>query len=72
MGGPAALQFSGQVNSDVAEGRLKPDAPTEQLYNLANDPRQARNVIRDHPEVATRLADLLRTIRAGSRTAPLP
>lgn len=72
LGGPAALQFSGQVNSDVAEGRLKPDAPTEQLYNLATDPRQARNVIRDHPEVATRLADLLRTIRAGSRTAPLP
>jgi arylsulfatase A-like enzyme len=51
---------------------LKLDAPTEQLYNLATDPRQARNVIRDHPEVATRLADLLRTIRAGSRTAPLP
>ena len=72
LGGPAALQFSGQVNSDVAEGRLKPGAPTEQLYNLTTDPRQARNVIRDHPEVATRLADLLRTIRAGSRTAPLP
>ena len=72
LGGPAALQFAGQANSDVADGRLKADAPSEQLYDLNNDPRQARNVIRDHPEVAARLAGLLRTIRAGSRTAPQP
>ncbi|MEI7899766.1 MAG: arylsulfatase [bacterium] len=31
LGGPAALAFTGEVNSDVEHGRLKPDAPKEQL-----------------------------------------
>jgi arylsulfatase A-like enzyme len=72
LGGPAALQFAGQTNSDVANGSLKPDAPSRQLYHLGDDPRQARNVIREHPDVAARLAGMLSTIRSGSRTAPLP
>jgi len=72
LGGPAALQYAREVNSDVADGRIKADAPPAQLYDLTNDPRQSRNVIRENPDVAARLAERLRAIRAGSRTAPLP
>ncbi|QDU64720.1 Arylsulfatase [Planctomycetes bacterium Pan216] len=59
LGGPAATTFTGQVNSDIADGRIKPDAPAEQLYNLAKDPRQSTNVIRDNPDVAKRMASRL-------------
>ena len=47
----------GLSNSDFdAEGKLKADAPKAQLYNLRTDPRQSTNVIREHPEVAAKLA----------------
>ncbi|MBM3891245.1 MAG: arylsulfatase, partial [Verrucomicrobia bacterium] len=59
LGGPAALQFAGEKNSDIENGRIKPDAPLAQLYNLATDPSQSVNVIRKHPEVADRLKALL-------------
>ena len=39
------------------------------LYNLANDPTQKVNVIRDHPEVAGRMKAELQRIRANP-TAP--
>ncbi len=55
FGGPAALQFAGEVNSDVVDGRFKSDAPDEQLYNLASDPHQTKNVVREHPEIVTRM-----------------
>ncbi len=55
LGGPAATTFTGQVNSDIADGKIKPDAPQQQLYNLATDPRQSTNVIREHPEIAAKL-----------------
>jgi arylsulfatase A-like enzyme len=64
FGGPAALKFAGQVNSDVAHGKFKPDAPEEQLYDLAADPRQQRNFVREHPEVAMRMKARLNTLRA--------
>jgi arylsulfatase A-like enzyme len=70
LGGPAALTFAGEVNSDVADGRLKPDAPTAQLYDLTSDPWQTRNVIREHPEVAARLKVLLGECQNSPRTAP--
>ena len=70
LGGPAALKFAGEVNSDVENGQLKPDAPKAQLYDLQTDPSQARNVIREHPEVAERLKALLSECQTKSRTAP--
>tara|TARA_B110000196_G_scaffold177157_2_gene151909 strand:+ start:908 stop:2419 length:1512 start_codon:yes stop_codon:yes gene_type:complete len=54
-----AMQLAelGLSNSDFdAEGKLKADAPKAQLYNLRTDPRQSTNVIREHPEVAAKLA----------------
>jgi hypothetical protein len=29
LGGPAALQFTGETNSDIEDGRFKPNAPLE-------------------------------------------
>jgi arylsulfatase A-like enzyme len=47
----------GRKNSDYnEEGKLKPDAPKEQLYNLRTDPNQATNVICQFPEKAAELA----------------
>jgi arylsulfatase A-like enzyme len=60
LGGPAALKFTGEVNSDIEDGRIKPDAPADQLYDLASDPSQSRNVVREHPDVAARLKARLR------------
>ncbi|MBL9183764.1 MAG: arylsulfatase [Verrucomicrobiaceae bacterium] len=56
LGGGGALKFTSETNSDFANGKLKPDAPEQQLYNLSDDPRQTTNVIREHPEIAKRMA----------------
>ncbi len=62
FGGPAVLAFTGQVNSDVLEGRLREDAPPAQLYDLQADPRQTRNVYREHPEIARRMSERLKAL----------
>lgn len=63
LGGGGALQFTGESNSNFANGKLRPDAPKQQLYHLGRDPRQTQNVVREHPEVAERLAQRLAEIR---------
>jgi arylsulfatase A-like enzyme len=68
LGGPAALRFAGEVNSDVENGRIKPDAPKEQLYDLSADLSQAKNVVREHPEIAERMRARLSGIKDGKRT----
>jgi arylsulfatase A len=54
------LEEMDTVHSDYRNGKLKPGAPEQQLYNTVNDPNQTRNVIREHPEVAERMEQLLR------------
>lgn len=71
LGGPAAHRLTRQTNSDIADGRLRADAPPAQLYNLAKDPWQASNVIRAHPEVAERLKARLAELVAAPTTRPL-
>jgi tetratricopeptide (TPR) repeat protein len=46
------------------------DAPDPELYDLAADPGERRNVISEHPERAKELADRLRELAARERTAP--
>jgi len=58
-GGPAAVQFAGNVNSDIANGRIKNNAPPAQLYNLEKDLVQTRNVYRDNPQMVKRMEELL-------------
>ena len=55
------LRFSqvGMVNSDHSpDGKLKPGAPPMQLYDLAADPGETRNLYREHPEIVMRLSKL--------------
>lgn len=63
LGGPAALQFAGQKNSDIKDGRFKSDIPDEQLYNLNLDLSQSTNLIEDKPELGDKLRRMLRYIR---------
>lgn len=69
LGGPAALKFAGEQNSDIVDGRIRADAPVEQLYDLASDPAQSRNVVHDHPEIAARLRMQLAEIQRSPRSA---
>ncbi|MFK7790910.1 MAG: sulfatase-like hydrolase/transferase [Phycisphaeraceae bacterium] len=55
ISGVAAMKITKQINSDVVDGKLKADAPKAQLYDLINDPRQTRNVISEHAEVAKQM-----------------
>jgi arylsulfatase A len=59
LGGAAAHLLTKQVNSDIENGKIKPDAPPAQLYDLASDPTQQRNVYNEHPEIASELKALL-------------
>jgi arylsulfatase A len=71
-GGPRSVAFSGRSNSDITpEGEIKPGAPAAQLYDLTADPAQAKNVVREFPEVEARLKALLRQCQTAPRTAPL-
>lgn len=68
LGGPAALKFAGQSNSDIADGRLRKNAADAQLYDLNADLSQSQNAIREHPELAEKLRMRLTEIKAGSTT----
>ncbi len=64
LGGPVSIAFMGRTNSDVAKGKIRPDAPQAQLYNLKTDPSQTKNVIREYPEIAKELAVALEKERS--------
>ena len=59
FGGPAAIEFAGQENSDIVDGKIREEAPPAQLYNLEKDPTQNHNVYREHPEIVQELQQLL-------------
>jgi arylsulfatase A len=64
LAGPAALEFSGRVYSDVVDGEVRAGAPPAQLYNLAEDPYQTTNVYSQHPEVVSELETILLRYRS--------
>jgi arylsulfatase A-like enzyme len=70
LGGPAALKFANEVNSDVEDGKLKPDAPPAQLYNLNVDLSQSQNVIREYPDIAKKMKEELDKIKFSVKTRP--
>jgi len=66
-----------ETNDVDAEGRVKPDAPPVQLYNLARDPGQKTNLARQEPQRAAamqaRLAELTARPKPSAKTpAPKP
>ena len=63
FGGPAALKFAGQQNSDVVDGKLRPNAPPVQLYNLQNDIRQGENLAQKEPARTAAMRMRLATIK---------
>ncbi|MHC4995242.1 MAG: sulfatase family protein [Planctomycetota bacterium] len=66
FGGPIAHRFTGQTHSDIEDGKLKPDAPKAQLYNLREDPGQRVNVIREFPEIAAKMRSAMDRIQEGA------
>ena len=49
----------------------KPGEPSGQLYNLAKDASETKNVYRDHPTVVKRLTALLEQYRKNGHSRPL-
>ena len=70
FGGPAAITFAGEVNSDIENGTIKKDAPPAQLYNLEEDPNQHVNLYNQEPEVAASMKQSLKKALESERTAP--
>lgn len=71
LGGAAAFLLTGQQNSDIENGRVKPDAPPAQLYDLENDPWQTTNLYNKYPEVVNELQELLSAaIKTETSTRP--
>ncbi|RJV32889.1 arylsulfatase, partial [Bacteroides sp. AF25-38AC] len=59
FGGAAVFQLTHQVNSDIENAEVKPDAPKGQLYNLKKDPYQTTNLYNKYPKMVKKLAKLL-------------
>ncbi|MCM8542554.1 MAG: sulfatase-like hydrolase/transferase, partial [Lentisphaeraceae bacterium] len=57
--GAATQQFTGMVNSDIENNKVKADAPNAQLYDLESDPYQKVNVYNQYPEVVKKLQSRL-------------
>jgi hypothetical protein len=59
------------VEKSIGEWR-KHSPPKDQLFNLADDPAETRDVAADHPEIIQALRQLLSEARKNNRTRPLP
>ena len=58
-GGPAMVTFVGGKNSDIENGKIKKKSPPAQLYDLAADPSQTKNLYKEHPEVVEEMKKTL-------------
>ena len=70
LGGPPALKFTNEVNSDVVDGKIRPGAPEVQLYDLEADFSQSMNVVEEYPEIAKEMRDMLQKLRDAPQTRP--
>ena len=68
-GGPGAVAWSKQTNSDITlDGQIREEAPDQQLYDLDTDLSQAKNVIRENPEVAQELREMLEKVKKSKQS----
>lgn len=71
FGGAATFPFTGQQNSDIKSGKIKPGAAPAQLYNLKKDLNETHNLFYDYPEKAKELKKILnKVIRKETHTRP--
>ncbi|WP_199271522.1 sulfatase-like hydrolase/transferase [Cellulophaga sp. L1A9] len=61
FGGPAAISFAENVNSDIEIGKIKADAPPAQLYNLETDLYETKNLYNLYPEKVKQMKALLKS-----------
>ncbi len=54
------------------EYKPKPDEPEGELFNMAEDRAETRNLYRDNPEIVTRLKALLEKYQRQGHSRPLP
>ncbi|MBN1490300.1 MAG: sulfatase-like hydrolase/transferase, partial [Phycisphaerae bacterium] len=60
----------GLTTSDIdSDGRIKPDAPEDQLYHLGDDLAQRKNLTREHPERAEAMRARLEELRRRPKRA---
>lgn len=63
FGGPIAITYTKRKNSDIADGKIKQDAPPAQLYNLQLDLAQTNNLYKQYPQVVKEMQALLAEFR---------
>ncbi len=68
-GGAPAAAFVGSVNSDIEGGKIKPNAPPAQLYDLEADVNQTQNLHDEFPEVVKEMSVLLATYAPPKRNS---
>jgi len=69
FGGGPIIKLS-QTHSDYDEtGKIKPDAPQEQLYNLGTDPHQTQNLVNSEPEVVAAMKDIMKKYSEAKHAA---
>jgi len=69
FGGPAAISFAGQINSDIEDGKIKENAPSAQLYNLEKDPSQTINLYNEYPKKVKEMENLLKSYKELGKVA---
>lgn len=70
FGGAGAFNFTNQVNSDIVDGKIKQNAPEEQLYDLEKDPFQSNNLYYDFPDIVNEMRKRVAELLNSQRTAP--
>ncbi|WP_282135155.1 sulfatase family protein [Seonamhaeicola maritimus] len=63
FGGPKAITYAGETNSDIEDGKIKKDAPPAQLYNLVTDKSQTTNLYNQYPEIVEEMSAILDSMR---------
>ncbi len=60
------------VKKDLASRGSQAAAPKTELYNLAADPTESRDLASEHPEIVTRFEEIVRAEHRNSQTFPFP
>lgn len=69
-GGAAVTTLVNTPNSDIENGKIKPDAPPAQLYDLEIDVNQSTNLYHRFPGVVAEMAAALESYRRTMPPAP--